>query len=105
MFSFIVSHYHADGYHTPQPPTDSLQAMDLNLPSQQQQLHQQQPEVYEDGGGGGLGGVSLGGVLGDYSFDDVQPSLGNDGREEEPRGVNNNNNEGDTVNAWYDTDL
>ena len=41
----------------PQPPTDLLQAMDLNHASQQQ--------FHQSGGGGG--GVTLGGVMDDYS--------------------------------------
>lgn len=48
-----------------------------------------------DGGEGDNGGV-----LDDYSFDQVE-SNGESGREE-VRGVNNG---GDRVNVWYDTDL
>jgi len=69
--------------------------MDLNHASQQQQQQQQ-------GGGGG----SPGGVMDDYSFENIQPSLGSGGRADS-RGVNNNNNNNnsDQVNVWYDTDL
>jgi len=63
--------------------------MDLNHASQQQQQQQ--------GGGGG----SPGGVMDDYSFENIQPSLGSGGRADS-RGVNNNS---DQVNVWYDTDL
>jgi len=58
--------------------------MDLNHANEQQQR----------GGGGGRPG----GVMDDYSFENIQPSMGGGG---ETRGVNN----GDQVNVWYDTDL
>jgi len=67
-----------------------MQAMDLNHASLQR---------HQSGGLGG--GVPVGGVMEDYSFESVQTSGGSGGREDS-RGVNNNDEE---TNAWYDTDL
>lgn len=84
-FNQTYDYWFRDGYHTPQPPIDSLQAMDLNQANQQQQQQ-------------GVGG-DHGGVLDDHSFESNGEERG--GREE-ARGVSNG---GDQGNVWYDTDL